>query len=128
MSDGIFHLHHLNNKNESKPVKFSLLQQQLSLDEQLPQNKFLPRATSCLFTDHKISLNANICHCVKHGLNFCSSSDVNSHNMHTGLIILANFLLSILTLCCALTSSTHLLVWIRNVNHSIQSRYTVAWM
>ena len=26
-SDAIFHLHHFNNKNESKPVKFSLLQQ-----------------------------------------------------------------------------------------------------
>jgi hypothetical protein len=25
---------------------------------QLPQNKFPRRATSCLFTDHKISLNA----------------------------------------------------------------------
>ena len=76
-SDDIFHLHHLNNKNESKPVKFSLLQQ-LSLttsSKQIPSQQ-LP--VSSLITK---SLNENICHCVKHGLIIWSScADVNSHN------------------------------------------------
>ncbi len=63
-SDGIFHLHHFKNQNESKQIKFP------------------PRETSCLFsTYHNISLNENICH-VKRGLiTFCSAcADVNSHN------------------------------------------------
>ena len=128
-SDDIFHLHHLNNKNESKPVKFSLLQQ-LSLttsSKQIPSQQ-LP--VSSLITK---SLNENICHCVKHGLIIWSScADVNSHNKVVVCYVVGSsayrlgngkFLVeNIDPMLC--THIIYAYAGLDNVTHSIKSRHS----
>jgi hypothetical protein len=105
-SDAIFRLHHLNNKNESKPVKFSLLQQ-LSLTT---SSKQIPSQSNFL----SLHWSQNLSQCKY--LPLCETRTKFLFFFRRQLTQYAyrpdNIDLSILTLCCALTSSTHLLVWI----------------